>query len=333
MDTIMSSLPPPVGAFLMDNFAVIEIVSMFSIGAYNALETGITTFDVFRRYRGLYFWSMQAASWGILLHALPAMARLVSRGPNLPLSVLFMIGWCAMVTGQAMVLYSRLYLVVVDIRRFRWVAWMIALNSLVFCIPMTALFLSLQKGNAHLARVAVVYDRIQLASFCIQDMILCGIYLYEAVRVFTHLVQTRGSEGRKVITHLICVNVFVVLMNVLLLVSEYRMHYIQVSFKTVVYSIKLKLEFSVLNRLRFTMSSPIQASLACSAGTGEPREIRRSTTQEPRRASLPGYHQAVHKTISESVTSSEEGLSPGTISITPFQSSTALRSNLPEHSV
>jgi hypothetical protein len=78
MDTLMTSLPPNVGAILMENISIIQIVSMFSIGAYNALETGIVTFDTFKRYRGLYFWSMQFASWGILVHAIPAMARFIS---------------------------------------------------------------------------------------------------------------------------------------------------------------------------------------------------------------------------------------------------------------
>ena len=55
MDTLMTSLPPNVGAILMENISIIQIVSMFSIGAYNALETGIVTFDSFKRYRGLYF--------------------------------------------------------------------------------------------------------------------------------------------------------------------------------------------------------------------------------------------------------------------------------------
>ena len=39
-------------------------------------------------------------------------------------------------------------------------------------------------------------------------------------------------------------------MNILLLMAEYKLYYIEVSLKTVVYSIKLKLEFTVLNRLR-----------------------------------------------------------------------------------
>jgi hypothetical protein len=46
-----------------------------------------------------------------------------------------------------------------------------------------------------------------------------------------------------------------VLLNILLLLTEFKLHYIQVSFKTVVYSIKLKLEFSVFNRLRSLIST------------------------------------------------------------------------------
>jgi hypothetical protein len=93
MDTLMTRLPPNVGAILMENISIIQIVSMFSIGAYNAVETGIVTFDSFKRYRGLYFWSMPFASWGILVHAIPAMARFISRASNLPTSIPFMIGW------------------------------------------------------------------------------------------------------------------------------------------------------------------------------------------------------------------------------------------------
>jgi hypothetical protein len=93
----------------MENIGIIQIVSMYSIGAYGALETGLFTFYFFRKYSGLYFWSMQAASWGILVHAIPAMARFISQSSSLPTSIPFVLGWYAMVTGQAVVLYSRLH--------------------------------------------------------------------------------------------------------------------------------------------------------------------------------------------------------------------------------
>jgi hypothetical protein len=53
MDALMSSLPPNVGAVLMKNIGILQVVSMFAIGAYNALETGIVTLETFKHYRGL----------------------------------------------------------------------------------------------------------------------------------------------------------------------------------------------------------------------------------------------------------------------------------------
>ncbi|KAI3115838.1 hypothetical protein CBS147333_1338 [Penicillium roqueforti] len=209
MDTAMAKLPSEVGTILRENIAVIEIVSTFSIGAYNALETVFITFDTVKNYRSLYFWSIQVASWGILMHALPAMACFLSRAPELPMSIPFVIGWYAMVTGQSIVLYSRLYLVVLDVSK---------------------------------------------------DLVICGLYIYEAIRALKCIIQIRGRNGRKVIIHLLWVNILVVALNILLLLTEYKLHYIQVSFKTVVYCIKLKLEFSVLNRLRSLVHSPALAS-------------------------------------------------------------------------
>ena len=62
-------------------------------------------------------------------------------------------------------------------------------------------------------------------------------------------------------------------MNVLLLLAEYRLHYIQVSFKTVVYSIKLKLEVSVLNRFQSLMLGRL------SLRQYEPDEQRQSSNE------------------------------------------------------
>ncbi|KAF3401878.1 hypothetical protein F1880_009903 [Penicillium rolfsii] len=250
MDTVMSNLPPEVAAVFMKNIVILQVVSMFAIGAYNALETGIVTFDTFKHYRGLYFWSMQIASWGILLHAISAMVRYVSVASNLPMSILFILGWLAMVTGQALILYSRLHLVVCDVSKLSWVLWMIIINALILQIPMAVLFFGLTMNNAALARPAAIFDRIQLTGFCIQDFIICGIYIREALRALGPVLEFRGKEGRKVIVHLFWMNVLAVILNCLLLITEYKLHYIQVSLKTVVYSIKLKLEFSVLNRLR-----------------------------------------------------------------------------------
>jgi hypothetical protein len=257
MDTTVASLPPAVGDLLMKNIGIIQIVSMYSISAYSALETGFFTFFFFKKYCGLLFWSMQAASWGIIVHALPAMTRFISQSSNLPTSIPFILGWYAMVTGQAVVLYSRVHLLAPIECKTRWMLWMIVVNAFILHIPMTVLFFGLNSGVAGFARPAAIFDRIQLIGFCIQDLVICSIYIYHTVLLLKDSRNLHRTGSRKVLVNLLCVNILVVLMNILLLVTEFKLHYIQVSFKTVAYSIKLKLEFSVLNEVRSFFSNSI----------------------------------------------------------------------------
>ncbi|KAJ5798580.1 uncharacterized protein N7503_007876 [Penicillium pulvis] len=271
MDTVMDCLPARMSEFLMENFVIVEVVAMFSIGAYNALEVGFCTFNNFTHYRGLYFWSMQVASWGILLHAIPAQIRYMSAAPNLNTSIPFLIGWYAMVTGQAVVLYSRLHLVVTNMSCLRWILWMIIANVFMLHVPMTVFFLGVDFGDTRFTRGAYVFDRIQVVGFCMQDFIICGVYIYEALRALQPVIEARGREGRNVILHLILVNLIVIGLNIFLLVAEFDMHWLEVSFKTVVYSIKLKLELCVLDRLR-----SLTRTTSCMCNNG-PASARRSS--------------------------------------------------------
>ncbi|KAJ5267919.1 hypothetical protein N7478_010727 [Penicillium angulare] len=235
MDTTLTSLSSEAGAILLANMEIVEVVSMFSIGAYNALETAIVTFNVFDRYRGLYFWSMQVASWGIVLHSISAMVRFVSQASGLAMSIPFL--------------------------RMRWALWMIVINAVVLHIPMSILFLGIGQGNTHFARAAAIYDRIQLTGFCIQDLVLCGTYIRKAARIMKPIMALRDCAERRIMVHLVMVNAFVLVLNLLLVIAEYKIHFIQISLKTVVYSIKLKLEFTVLNRLRSLVKSDLSNEL------------------------------------------------------------------------
>jgi hypothetical protein len=65
-----------------------------------------------------------------------------------------------MVTGQAVVLYSRLHLVFSDIRKVRWVLWMIITNTYILHIPMTVFFFGLNRGDTRFTRPTAIFDRI-----------------------------------------------------------------------------------------------------------------------------------------------------------------------------
>ncbi|KAJ5550275.1 hypothetical protein N7535_001784 [Penicillium sp. DV-2018c] len=248
MDTLMSSLPPEVSSVLKSNLTILQIVAMFAIGAWNSLEVVIGIFERFKKYRGLYFWSMQIAAWGILLHAIPAQVRYTQIAPSLPMSIPFIVGWVCMVTGQAVVLYSRLHLVVHDVRHIRWVLWMIIINFFILHVPMITLFYHLDHTACR--KPAAIFDRIQVSGFAVQDTVLCAIYVREALRALKPIFETKGPQGRRIIYQLIFANLLGILLDIFVIVAEFKMHYIAVSFKTVAYSIKLKLEFHVLTQLR-----------------------------------------------------------------------------------
>ena len=97
MDTLMKSLPPEVGDILMGDITVVEIISMFAVGSFMAVEVALSTLNQFQRYRGLYFWSMQIAAWGIVVHGITAQVRYISKASNISMAIPFVLGWYCMV--------------------------------------------------------------------------------------------------------------------------------------------------------------------------------------------------------------------------------------------
>lgn len=227
------------------------IAGFFAVACYNCVEILISLLYRFKRHNGLYFWSMVTATLGIVLHSIVMLLRYYSLGPNFPLAVLTCIGWYGMVTGQSVVLYSRLHLIISDRAKARWVLIMIIINFCILHIPVTVLFLgsNTRESNRFLPDFNI-YERIQLAGFSIQESIISGLYIWEVSRGLKPIFAIKKIAGRKVIRHLIIVNVLVVLLDISLIITQYLDHFqIATTYKPVVYSIKLKMAFVVLNRL------------------------------------------------------------------------------------
>lgn len=245
----MSNLPPAEGRLFIANMGIIQTVSLFAISSWNAIEILISIFEKFKKFRGVYFWSMQIAAWGILLNAIPGQIRYANLASSLSVSVPFVIGWMCMVTGQAVMLWSRLHLVVTDVRHVRWVLWLIIANAFVLHIPTTVLFF-LKNRNIPLGRTPYIYDRLQAMGFSGQDTLLCAIYVREALRALKPVFEFKGPQGRRIIYRILFVNLIGILLNIVVIVAEFQFHYFVNVVRTVVYSIKLKLEFLALTQLR-----------------------------------------------------------------------------------
>lgn len=230
--------------------------AFLTIALYNVIELTFLIFATFKKRSGMYFWSLIIATWGIAPHAIGYIAKFFQVITiNVLSSSIIAVGWTCMVTGQSLVLYSRLHLVVQDKRRIRWVLYMIIFDAIVMQCPVIALALgSASTRSPRFVRIFVLYDKIQLVVFSVQEAIISAIYIYQTVR----FLGQSGNHGdrhdqkrlRNLLAHLILVNIIVVIFDITLLAIQFSGHFeIQTTYKTAVYSVKLKIEFSVLNRL------------------------------------------------------------------------------------
>lgn len=232
------------------------MAGLLALSCYNVLEITISIFSTFRRRSGLYFWSMMIATFGIPLHAISGFLRYFDLAPNFTMCVLTCIGWYAMVTGQSVVLYSRLHLVTTHARYSRWVLYMIIFNFLALQIPTTVLFLGSNHGITKFVEPFNIYERVQLIGFSVQEIIIGGLYIWETMTGLRSLWAMKGPAGQRVIMNIIIINILAVLLDASLLATEYTGNFdIQTTYKPVVYSIKLKMEFTVLNSLLAVVST------------------------------------------------------------------------------
>lgn len=227
----------------------IAIATFVGVAWYNVGELMVLVFLTFKKYRGMYFWSMLSSAWGIIPYSLGFLLKFFNATDAMWLPItLLTVGWWAMVTGQSMVLYSRLHLVLRDIRILHLVLGLIVLNVFLLHVPTTVLTYMANFYNTEATVTGYnVMEKIQLTGFCVQEIIISGLYIWETNRM---LKLNPENDSRKVIFNLFAVNMACILMDIALIVIEYANFYMyQTTLKATIYSIKLKLEFAVLGKL------------------------------------------------------------------------------------
>ena len=241
------------------------IAAFTAVAWYNVIELNVQVFLTFKRHRGLYFWSLLISSYGCILHALGFLIKffLIPKKGGQAITYLAVsiitVGWYAMVTGQAVVLYSRLHLVVREQRILRAILVMIIFDAICFHIPTTILTYGSNSEQSHKYEHAFnVVERLQMTVFCVQEFIISGVYVWSTVRLLRPVYHGRT---RKVMMQLVWINLIIIGMDAVLLVMEYGKYYeIEATLKAMVYSIKLKLEFAVLNQLMTLANSSVNSA-------------------------------------------------------------------------
>ena len=172
------------------------------------------------------------------------------------------------VTGQAFVLYSRLHLVVRDRRILHGVLIMIIVDGVCLHIPTSVMTYGSSSAKADLFLVPFSYmEKVQMTIFTVQEAIISGIYVYFTIRLLKPTFEGNRRRTRSVMLQLIVINVLIVCMDLCVLALEYHGdYYIEACLKSMVYSVKLKLEFAVLNQLMRLAQSSIAHARAGTAG-------------------------------------------------------------------
>ena len=126
---------------------------------------------------------------------------------------------------------------------------MIILDAVIFHTGTTVIQYGTMYGSEQesFKRALFYMEKIQMTAFTVQEFIISGIYLWQTVQ----LLKTIQREGtRRVMWELFAINVIIILMDIALLAMEYKaLRAMERAFKSVIYSVKLKLEFAVLGRL------------------------------------------------------------------------------------
>lgn len=233
------------------------LVTFIAISWYNVVELLILILCTFRRWKGLYFWSLLLSSGlGVFLYSLGFLLKFFT-GANSFLSVsVLTVGWWTMVTGQSFVLYSRLHLVLRDERTLRRVLYMIIANFFFLHIPTTVLTFgsNVADRNPLFVHGYNIMEKIQMTGFTIQEVIISALYVYETIKL---LRLSSDKSKRKIMHQLVGINISMFVMDLILLGLEYASYYaVQITLKGAIYSVKLKLEFAVLGRLVDVIHGP-----------------------------------------------------------------------------
>lgn len=221
-----------------------------TLAIYNACVTIFLIFSTFKRYRSLYFWSLMVCAMGIILFTvgfLDLFFELYNPGSSIyrPLIVLT-IGWYGQTTGFSLVMYSRLGLIDASPWAIKWLGRLIVFNVIFSHFPTTVLTFGANIVQTHPWILGyAIQEKLQMTLFCFQEVLLGLTYL--------HFIRNKSMDHKRLsplAMRTMKINMFVLFLDVGMLIIEYvGLYNYQIMLKAVIYSIKLQLEFYILNIL------------------------------------------------------------------------------------
>ncbi|VTT80086.1 unnamed protein product [Fusarium fujikuroi] len=226
------------------------VVVASTLSLYNAIELLTLISLTFKRRSGLYFWSILIASFGIIPYCLGWLVVYFDLTHDYVGMIIETVGWVLVISGQSVVLYSRLHLIVTDVKILRAVLIMIIINGLVWHTTMTVLLFgseySPSDNRKGFNNIFNIMEKISMSIFYLQELIISGLYIWKSMEI----LRTAFGNTKSMLYKLFTINFVIILMDIALVAIEFHDLYVwEQGIKLVTYSIKLKLEFAVLSEL------------------------------------------------------------------------------------
>ncbi|KAG6357065.1 hypothetical protein INS49_014942 [Diaporthe citri] len=236
--------PSPPRLMGRDSVSIVEtnkglwfaLACLAGVGLWNASEIVLVVWWTFKRRRTLYFWSLMLAAFGVIICSVAQVIDFsLGRHNSMLVVVLGSAGWIPMVTGQSLVLYSRLHLLWVDNRIMNFLLTMIIFNGLTmhggaFTINILARALQTQS----LTKAYDIMERTEVTVFFVQEITLSMLYLWRCrhfLRQYGRRMESEETAAMKILEYM-------------------GYNYVQIKVKDFIYSFKLKVEIGALNSLR-----------------------------------------------------------------------------------
>ena len=268
------------------------------------VETNILVFTYFKRYRGLYFWSLLITSWGVTIQVLGDITRWFAGSyPWVLDTIMLNLGLDMYIFGQTLILYSRLHLVCRNYNLLRSILVMIIIVFFFFGLPLwiTAWPSRLPQTKKTWAPVQDRYERIQSIIFLVMESTISIIYVWATVRL---IKPNENIKVRRVMWELIGLNFLLVSLDVIWM-TLFFLNYngVKVPMQQFSYALKVRVEFVVLNQLkgltsrpgkqvlnygrRYSLAAGTKSGVKTSGGVGGIQVNQQSTTSQTSSAIQP----------------------------------------------
>ncbi|OAL50897.1 hypothetical protein IQ07DRAFT_630877 [Pyrenochaeta sp. DS3sAY3a] len=244
--------------------ATIILLSFNCVAIWSAVPLTFRMFATIRDKRSLYFRATLASSWGLSLRSQAYIMGYYGRSiPWWVYGPLSQLGWICMVSGFALVLWSRLGLIFGNERVKRYLLFMIVFNGVVWhtILSVFAMIMWHQRGPSpptplyrRVRDVNQVCEYIQICFFNSQEIIISSIYIYAAyvyLRDFSHLNSPRTrAKVRGALFLLLTIQAIVVFLDAAIITIDLLgLSQLKGMINSFIYCVKLELEFLVLNQL------------------------------------------------------------------------------------